>query len=81
MNPFEDLLKDEISSYASTMLQAAIAHLVADEEDSPQQAAWRIANALGALANICPSDASGIGKPTNLGYKLETDNDNTGSMA
>jgi len=72
-SPLERFNREEIMSYAMALLQQALVRLDLNEPDSVEAAAWRIADALGALSNICAPDTMGIHEVTGLGYKL---NDN-----
>lgn len=69
--------KEELVSYATTLLQQAIRRLETEEPDSVAAAAWRIADALGALSSAAEEDVMGIHYPTGLGYCLKVNDDNT----
>jgi hypothetical protein len=77
MNPLSNFSDDEIITYAQALLRGALTHLELNEDTSPQAAAWRIADALGALSQICPDGTMGIHEMTGLGYKLLTSDDVT----
>jgi len=72
-----DLSKEELISYAKMLLSGAIDRL---DMDMPEDACWRVANALGTLATVVadsPNIVAGIGVKTSLGYKLDDTNDDT----
>jgi hypothetical protein len=73
-SPLESFNKEEIISYALALMSSAASKL---EVDDPEGAAWRIADALGALSLICGDGTQGIQSFTGLGYKLESVHDNT----
>jgi hypothetical protein len=73
-SPLSKFNREEIMSYAIQLLNQAVIRLDLNEPDSPEAAAWRIADALGALSNICPENTMGIHEETGLGYRLH---DNT----
>jgi hypothetical protein len=66
--PLESFNKEEIISYAKALLGNAESKL---EMDDPEGAAWRLADALGALSLIVEDDTAGVHRFTCLGYKLE----------
>jgi hypothetical protein len=77
MDALSDLSKEELISYAKLLLSGAIDRL---DMDMPEEACWRVANALGTLATITadsPNIVAGIGTKTSLGYKLELSDDDT----
>lgn len=79
----EGLSKEELLSYAKMLLSGAIDRI---DMDMPDQAAWRVANALGCLAGVLVDTTAtglvpGIHTKTNLGYRLEAEDDNTKSLS
>jgi hypothetical protein len=72
-SPLESFNKEEIISYARALLGSAESKL---EVDDPEAAAWRLADALGALSLLCGNDTQGIQAFTGLGYRLESVHDN-----
>ena len=72
--PLESFNKEEIISYATALVANAVGKL---ELDDVEGAAWRLADALGALSLIVADDTAGIHSFTGLGYKLESIHDNT----
>ena len=66
--------KEEILHYAKSQLNNAMVKL---ELDDPEGAAWRIADALGALGFCCAQGTQGIDTHTGLGFKLGRVDDNT----
>lgn len=73
-SPLESFNKEEIISYAKALLNSADSKL---DVDDPEGAAWRLADALGALSLICGNDTQGVHAFTGLGYRLESVHDNT----
>ena len=72
-SPLQQFNREEIISYTTQLLQQALMRLDLNEPDSVEAAAWRIADALGALSNICAPDTMGIHNETGLGYRLHDD--------
>jgi hypothetical protein len=76
ISPLEHFAREELISYARTLISAADARL---ETDNVEGACWRLADALGALSILIgDSKVMGINSYTGLGYKLDrTTNDDS----
>lgn len=66
-HPLGSFEKEEIVSYANALLAGANSRL---QTGNVAGAAWRIADALGALSFIVEADTAGIDRFTGLGFKL-----------
>lgn len=73
MNPLQGFARDEILAYAQQLVRHALMHIEMNEELSAEAAAWRLADALGALSQIVGHKTMGIYEKTGLGYKLQID--------
>lgn len=75
MHPLERFNKEEIITYALSLMDSAKGRL--DIEDV-EGAAWRLADALGALSVVAPDGTQGVHSFTGLGYKLQVMGDKEG---
>jgi hypothetical protein len=72
--PLSQFSAEELISYSMELLGQALHRL---EENNVDGAAWRMADALGAISSITAPGTLGIDSFTGLGYKLGSiENDN-----
>lgn len=66
-HPLGEFEREELTTYAAALLKGALSRLDAGNAEG---AAWRVADALGALSFITNPDTGGVDKFTGLGFKL-----------